>query len=77
MDYGLIFKKEKNKKTFELPENKKPIFYRSSKTYFSSKGIFTSKYAWLNNFQNFQEFIDNEILLEDLQDLHIFTIDNV
>lgn len=76
MDYGLIFKKEKNKKTFELSETKKAIF-RSAKTYFSSKGIFTSKYAWINNIQNFQEVIDDDILWEDLQDLHIFTIDNV
>lgn len=75
MDYGLIFKKEKNNKTFNLNKDKK-YFFRCSKIYISSKGIFTSKYAWINNIQNFQEVIDDDILWEDLQDLHIFTVDN-
>jgi len=75
MDYGLIFKKNKNEKTFELPKDKE-IFFRCSKSYFSSKGVFNGKYAWLNNLQNSQNVTDNEAFWEDLQDLHIFTIDN-
>ena len=75
MDYGLIFKKNKNQKSFELPSNKQ-VYFRCSKVYFSSKGPFNGKYAWLNNLQNSQDVVDNETFWEDLQDLHIFTIDN-
>jgi hypothetical protein len=75
MDYGLIFKKEKNKINFEIPKDKK-VFFRSSKIYLSSKGIYNTKYGWINNINNFQEIIDNELFWEDLNDLYIFTIDN-
>jgi hypothetical protein len=75
MDYGLIFKKNKNEKNFELPKNKQ-VFFRCAKVYFSSKGVFNGKYAWLNNLQNSQDVTDDQAFWEDLQDFHIFTIDN-
>ena len=76
MDYGLIHKKNKNVKNFEFSKDKKVLF-RCSKIYFSSKGVFNCKYAWLNDIKNSQDVIDNEIFWEDMQDFHIFTIDNL
>jgi hypothetical protein len=76
MDYGLIFKKEKNKKEFDL-SNIKDLFFGCSKIYISSKGVFNTKYAYLNNINNLNKVIDDDVFWEDLQDLHIFTIDNI
>jgi len=76
MDYGLIHKKNKNVKNFTLPKDKK-AFFRCSKLYFSSKGVFNGKYAWLNDIKNSQDVTDDKVFWEDMQDFHIFTIDNL
>lgn len=76
MDYGLILKKEKNKKPKELNNIKEGNFL-SSKIYYSFKGIFNTKYAWINNISNLNTIVDDNIFWEDLQDLHIFTIDKI
>lgn len=76
MDYGLIIRKVKNIPNFELLKDKK-YSYRSSKMYLSSKGIFNSRYAWQNNLKDHQKVENEDAFWEDLNDLYIFTIDNV
>lgn len=76
MDYGLIIRKIKNIPDFQLPKDRN-VSYRSSKMYLSSKGLFNSLYAWKNNLKNHQDVKDDDLFWEDLNDLYIFTIDNI
>jgi len=71
MDYGLIIRKEYPKQDIEIKDN---MFFKSSRIILSSKGQFNTKYQWLNNI-NSNNFIDDQELKKELNNIYIFSID--
>jgi hypothetical protein len=72
MDYNLIItKKHKAKEDIDIKDFNN-LYYKSSRTLFSSKGQFISKFDWINNTKD--KVVDHPDFWKEVDNFHIFKL---
>lgn len=72
MDYNLIVNREHAKKENTKISSADNLYYKSSRSLFSSKGKFISKYDWLNNTGN--KVVDDPEFWKETDNFYIFKL---